>query len=101
MKPKKAPSIPEKMPSWAGALIDHFDAKFDLLVDGLAALDRRIDERIEELRREMNMRFAEVEVRFDAIEDRLDRMDERFDQYGQQFEVMFEELHGFRQASSG
>ncbi|HUC01649.1 MAG TPA: hypothetical protein VMA75_01970 [Candidatus Paceibacterota bacterium] len=89
----------EAMPSWAGALIEHFDAKFNLLIDGYAALDKKIDDKVDGLRAEMNERFAAVDQRFgaieqrlDAIEARLDSIESRFEQYDAQFEVVFEEL---------
>jgi len=53
-----------------------------LLIDGYAALDKKIDD----LREEINKRFVGIDERLNAIEQHLDLHDN-------QFEVVFEELH--------
>jgi tetrahydromethanopterin S-methyltransferase subunit G len=89
----------EKMPSWAGVWIEHFDAKVNLLIDGYAMLDKKIDEKIDGLRAEMNQRFAmvderftEVDARFNHIDARFNEIDVRFATIDEKFEVVFEVL---------
>jgi hypothetical protein len=74
-----------KMPSWAGTWIEHFDTKFNLLIDGYTMLDKKIDEKIDGLRAEMNERFAAVDERFVEVNERFAAIDEKF-------EVVFEVL---------
>jgi hypothetical protein len=90
MTEKKAPS-----PSSFGAFIEHFDAKFNLLIDGYAALDKKIDD----LRTEMGKRFNEVDERFREIERRLIAIELRLDESDNRFEVVFEELHDLRHST--
>jgi 23S rRNA C2498 (ribose-2'-O)-methylase RlmM len=77
--------VKKKVPEANHILIEYFDAKFNLLIDGYTALDKKIDD----LRAEMNRRFGEVDERLKAIEEHLELHDN-------QFEVMFEELHSIR-----
>ena len=79
----------KKAPASIEVLIEHFDAKFNLLIDGYAALDKKIDEKIDELRVEMDKKFSEVSEQLQAIRDHLELHDD-------QFEVFFEELHSLR-----
>lgn len=72
----------KKMPIADHILIEYFDAKFNLLIDGYAALDKKIDD----LRAEMNKGFEEINEHFKVIEEHLELHDD-------QFEVVFEELH--------
>jgi uncharacterized protein YdcH (DUF465 family) len=75
----------EALPSSIEVLIEHFDAKFNLLIDGYTALDKKIDD----FRAEVKERFRLVDERFKMIEEYLARHDA-------QFEVIFEELHNIR-----
>jgi septation ring formation regulator EzrA len=73
-KTKKAQNNKEKMSSSNQVLVEHFDSKFDLLLDGYAMTNKKIDD----LRDEMNDRFKAVDDRFNAVDDRFDAVDERF-----------------------
>jgi tetrahydromethanopterin S-methyltransferase subunit G len=75
-----------------GALVEHFDAKFNLLIDGYAALDKKIDD----LRLEMDRRFNEVDERFKEVDRRLEAIELRLDESDDRFEVVFEELRDLR-----
>ena len=86
-----------KMPSPNQVLIEHFDAKFDLLLDGYAATNKKIDDLINGLRNEMNERFDDVYARFDAIDDRFTAIDERFATIDDKFEAVFEVLDAIKQ----
>ena len=49
-------------------LIEHFDAKFDLVLDGYAMTNKKIDD----LRDTMNERFDAVDESFAAIDDKFE-----------------------------
>ncbi len=74
--------VKRKISESLGVFIEHFDAKFDLLIDGYAAFDKKIDD----LRMEMDKRFNEAGERLRAIEGHLELHDN-------QFEIVFEEFH--------
>jgi hypothetical protein len=81
--------IKKKMPEANHMLIEYFDAKFNLLIDGYVALDKKIDD----FRAEVNEKFREIDTRLDAIETLLDAIEIRLQRIDDQFEVVFEELH--------
>jgi septation ring formation regulator EzrA len=90
------------LPSSFGALIEHFDAKFNLLIDGYAALDKKIDDLRAEMDRrfnEVNERFKEIDMRFDTVDGRLEAIELRLDESDNRFEVVFEELHDLRHST--
>ncbi len=64
-------------------LIEYFDGKFNLLIDGYMALDKKIND----LRAEMSRRFEEINQHLELHDD--------------QFEVVFEELHRLREEMAG
>jgi len=80
--------IKNKMSSSNQVLIEHFDSKFDLLLDGYAMTNKKIDD----LRDEMNERFKVVDERFDAIDERFRVIDKRFEAIDDKFEAVFEVL---------
>lgn len=72
------------MPSWAGAMMDHFDAKFNLLIDGYTGLDQRITEldkklsnRIDSLEETMNVIFKESDYKFEVLFEKLGGLEKR------------------------
>ena len=73
------------MPSSNQVLIEYFDSKFDLLLDGYAMTNKKIDDLINGLRNEMNERF-------DAVNERFEGIDERFAAIDDKFEAVFEVL---------
>lgn len=44
-------------------LIEHFDAKFDLLLDGYAATNKKLDD----FRVEVNEKFVEIDDKFEIV----------------------------------
>jgi len=62
-------------------LIEHFDSKFDLLLDGYAMTNKKIDD----LRGEMNNRFEAIDARFNAIDERFEAVDDRFNAIDKRF----------------
>jgi hypothetical protein len=84
-KIKKAQNNKTKMPSSNQVLIEYFDSKFDLLLDGYAMTNKKIDDLINGLRNEMNERF-------DAVNERFEGIDERFAAIDDKFEAVFEVL---------
>lgn len=78
-KNKKSGKNSANMSSPTQVLIEHFDAKFDLLLDGYAMTNKKIDDLISELRKEMNERFDDVYARFNAIDERFSVVDDKFD----------------------
>jgi pyridoxal/pyridoxine/pyridoxamine kinase len=64
--------IKNKMPSSNQVLIEHFDSKFDLLLDGYAMTNKKIDDLINGLRDEANERFDAINERFAEIDDKFE-----------------------------
>lgn len=96
------------MPSSTEILIEHFDAKFDLLLDGYEGLHKKIDDSIGGLRKEMNERFDDVYARFDLIDERFKEVDERFvtidEKFAavdEKFEAVFEVLDDIKKEMKG
>lgn len=83
----------EKMPAWAGMLMEHFDAKFNLLIDGYAALDKKIDDLRVEMYQKIDGLRDELRAEIGVLRA---EMNARLDQHDAQFEVVFEELHNIR-----
>lgn len=61
-----------------GVLLENIDSKIDLVLEGHAALDHKIDraaedldKKIEDFRAEVNVRFEEVNYKFDVVFDEL------------------------------
>ncbi len=80
-KTKKPQNNKAKMASSNQVLIEHFDSKFDLLLDGYAMTNKKIDD----LKDEMNQRFKAVDDRFDSVDTRFDAVDARFDAIDKRF----------------
>ncbi len=98
-KTKKPQNNKANMSSANQVLIEHFDSKFDLLLDGYAMTNKKIDDLIKGLRDEMNERFDAVDERFSIIDERFNIIDERFRAVDarfaaidDKFEVVFEVL---------
>lgn len=66
-------------------LIEHFDGKFDLLIDGYVALGKKIDSNHHE--------FKEFVL---EVKDKFKVVFEEFGEIHDKFEVAFEELHDIR-----
>ncbi len=73
-------------------LIEHFDSKFDLLLDGYAMTNKKIDDLIKGLRDGMNERFDAVDERFSIIDERFRAVGARFAAIDDKFEAVFEVL---------
>ncbi len=94
-KTKKAQNKTAKMSSANQVLIEHFDSKFSLLLDGYAMTNKKLDE----LRDQTNDRFDAIDDRFNAIDDRFatiddkfNAIDDRFTAIDDKFEAVFEVL---------
>ena len=75
-----------------GVILEEMNSKIDLILEGHAGLDRKIDKKIDDLREEMNFRFQEVNLRFDGIDKMLDGIDERLDGIDSNFKTVFKFL---------
>ena len=80
-KTKKTQKNNAKMASANKVLIEHFDAKFDLLLDGYEMTNKKIDD----LKNEMNKRFDAVDERFEKVDERFATIDERFERVDERF----------------
>jgi len=77
-----------------------------LVVEGQGALDVKIDkvdEKLEDFKKEVNYKFDivfekfdEVDQKFDEVDQRFDEVDQRFDEVDQRFNEVTDELHVIR-----
>lgn len=74
--------------SEVGTLIEHFDSKLDLVVEGHAALDKKIDD----FKVEVAEKFKEVDYKFETVFERFDGVDERFNHIDDELHVIRNEL---------
>jgi len=110
-----------------GVILEDIDSKLDLVVEGQGALDVKIDkvdEKLEDFKKEVNykfdivfekfdevdqkfdkvdqkfdkvdQKFDEVDQRFDEVDQRFDEVDQRFDEVDQRFDEVTDELHVIR-----
>jgi len=89
-----------------GVILEDIDSKLDLVVEGQGALDVKIDkvdEKLEDFKKEVNYKFDivfekfdEVDQKFDEVDQRFDEVDQRFDEVDQRFNEVTDELHVIR-----
>ena len=89
-----------------GVILEDIDSKLDLVVEGQGALDVKIDkvdEKLEDFKKEVNYKFDivfekfdEVDQKFDEVDQRFDEVDQRFDEVDQRFDEVTDELHVIR-----
>jgi len=96
-----------------GVILEDIDSKLDLVVEGQGALDVKIDkvdEKLEDFKKEVNykfdivfekfdevdQKFDEVDQKFDEVDQRFDEVDQRFDEVDQRFDEVTDELHVIR-----
>jgi hypothetical protein len=66
-KTQKKEDKPSTMASSTQVLIEHFDAKFDLLLDGYAMTNKKLDD----FRIEINEKFTEIDDKFEIVFEEL------------------------------
>ena len=89
-----------------GVILEDIDSKLNLVVEGQGALDVKIDkvdEKLEDFKKEVNYKFDivfekfdEVDQKFDKVDQRFDEVDQRFDEVDQRFDEVTDELHVIR-----
>ena len=89
-----------------GVILEDIDSKLNLVVEGQGALDVKIDkvdEKLEDFKKEVNYKFDivfekfdEVDQKFDEVDQRFDEVDQRFDEVDQRFDEVTDELHVIR-----
>ena len=89
-----------------GVILEDIDSKLDLVVEGQGALDVKIDkvdEKLEDFKKEVNYKFDivfekfdEVDQKFDKVDQRFHEVDQRFDEVDQRFDEVTDELHVIR-----
>ena len=89
-----------------GVILEDIDSKLDLVVEGQGALDVKIDkvdEKLEDFKKEVNYKFDivfekfdEVDQKFDKVDQKFDEVDQRFDEVDQRFDEVTDELHVIR-----
>ncbi|NCN95046.1 V-type ATPase 116kDa subunit family protein [Candidatus Wolfebacteria bacterium] len=89
-----------------GVILEDIDSKLNLVVEGQGALDVKIDkvdEKLEDFKKEVNYKFDivfekfdEVDQKFDEVDQRFDEVDQRFDEVDQRFNEVTDELHVIR-----
>ena len=89
-----------------GVILEDIDSKLDLVVEGQGALDVKIDkvdEKLEDFKKEVNYKFDivfekfdEVDQKFDKVDQKFDKVDQRFDEVDQRFDEVTDELHVIR-----
>jgi len=96
-----------------GVILEDIDSKLDLVVEGQGALDVKIDkvdEKLEDFKKEVNykfdivfekfdevdQKFDKVDQKFDKVDQRFDEVDQRFDEVDQRFDEVTDELHVIR-----
>jgi len=103
-----------------GVILEDIDSKLDLVVEGQGALDVKIDkvdEKLEDFKKEVNykfdivfekfdevdqkfdkvdQKFDKVDQKFDEVDQRFDEVDQRFDEVDQRFDEVTDELHVIR-----
>ena len=96
-----------------GVILEDIDSKLNLVVEGQGALDVKIDkvdEKLEDFKKEVNykfdivfekfdevdQKFDEVDQKFDEVDQRFDEVDQRFDEVDQRFDEVTDELHVIR-----
>jgi len=71
-----------------GVILEDIDSKLDLVVEGQGALDVKIDkvdEKLEDFKKEVNYKF-------DIVFERFDEVDQRFDEVTDELHVIRNEL---------
>ena len=82
-----------------GVILEDIDSKLDLVVEGQGALDVKIDkvdEKLEDFKKEVNYKFDIVFEKFDEVDQRFDEVDQKFDEVDQRFDEVTDELHVIR-----
>ena len=96
-----------------GVILEDIDSKLDLVVEGQGALDVKIDkvdEKLEDFKKEVNykfdivfekfdevdQKFDKVDQKFDEVDQKFDEVDQRFDEVDQRFDEVTDELHVIR-----
>ena len=82
-----------------GVILEDIDSKLDLVVEGQGALDVKIDkvdEKLEDFKKEVNYKFDIVFEKFDEVDQKFDEVDQRFDEVDQRFDEVTDELHVIR-----
>jgi len=96
-----------------GVILEDIDSKLDLVVEGQGALDVKIDkvdEKLEDFKKEVNykfdivfekfdevdQKFDKVDQKFDKVDQKFDEVDQRFDEVDQRFDEVTDELHVIR-----
>ncbi len=88
--------------SEVGTLIEHFDSKVDLVLEGHAVLNKRIDNldakmdaKFQEVDGKFQIvfqKFRDVDKRFDGVDQRLDKVEQRLDKMDETLESVQDEL---------
>ena len=82
-----------------GVILEDIDSKLNLVVEGQGALDVKIDkvdEKLEDFKKEVNYKFDIVFEKFDEVDQKFDEVDQRFDEVDQRFNEVTDELHVIR-----
>ena len=82
-----------------GVILEDIDSKLDLVVEGQGALDVKIDkvdEKLEDFKKEVNYKFDIVFEKFDEVDQKFDKVDQKFDEVDQRFDEVTDELHVIR-----
>jgi len=72
-----------------GVILEDIDSKLDLVVEGQGALDVKIDkvdEKLEDFKKEVNYKFDIVFEKFDEVDQKFDKVDQKFDEVDQKFD---------------
>ena len=72
-----------------GVILEDIDSKLDLVVEGQGALDVKIDkvdEKLEDFKKEVNYKFDIVFEKFDEVDQKFDKVDQKFDKVDQKFD---------------
>jgi hypothetical protein len=95
-KAKKEQNKPEKMSPSNKILIEHFDSKFDLLLDGYAMTNKKLDDLKDEFKNDLKEGLGslrqEMNERFDVVDERFATIDEKFIEIDDKFEAVFDVL---------
>ena len=78
-----------------GVILEDIDSKLDLVVEGQGALDVKIDkvdEKLEDFKKEVNYKFDIVFEKFDEVDQKFDEVDQRFDEVTDELHVIRNEL---------
>ena len=72
-----------------GVILEDIDSKLNLVVEGQGALDVKIDkvdEKLEDFKKEVNYKFDIVFEKFDEVDQKFDKVDQKFDEVDQRFD---------------